>query len=125
MSTCTTSLLGRLLANGKFWLKRARIDAAHLAGDTPGAGPDGCLLADLRIEDGRIRAVLPAGEAPCCAPGLALEGGAVRPLTAEGCIGPGQPADLSLFPPECDRLDIQGGRLATDLPVPSIQCGDA
>jgi len=121
MSTSASCLLGRLLANGKFWLKRARIDAAHLTGDTPAAGPDGVLLADLRIECGRIRAILPAGEAPCCAPGLALDGGAVRPRTAHGRIGPGEPADLSLFPAESEgaseRLDIQGGQM-----VPATVC---
>ena len=122
MSASASCLLGRLLASGKFWLKRARIDAAHLTGDTPAAGPDGVLLADLRIECGRIRAILPAGEAPCCAPGLALDGGVVRPRTADGRIGPDEPADLSLFPAESGsasgRLDIQGGQMVPPAGLP-------
>ncbi len=80
--TVTACGLARIPANGKFWLKNAALD---------GAPP-----ADIRIEDGRIRAVLPAGEAPCCAPGLDLNGGAVRPLAADGRVAAGQPADLSL-----------------------------
>ncbi|MBP2294468.1 hypothetical protein [Azospirillum rugosum] len=118
MGTSTTCLLGRLLANGKFWLKRARIDAAHLAADspaeTPSAGPDGFLLADLRIEQGRIRAILPAGESPCCAPGLCLDGGSVRPLEADGRIGPGLPADLMLVTAEGERLIMQGGQMVSE-----------
>lgn len=117
MGTSTTCLLGRLLANGKFWLKRARIDSAHLAGDppagTPAAAPDGTLLADLRIEGGLIRAVLPAGESPCCAPGLCLDGGAVRPLATAGRIGPGLPADLSLVTADGERLVMQAGQMVS------------
>ncbi|AWK88736.1 hypothetical protein [Azospirillum thermophilum] len=60
--------LSRLPLSGKFWLKRALVDAALLTGDTPPPDPDGRLLADIRVEAGRIRAVLPAGEAPCCSP---------------------------------------------------------
>lgn len=118
MDTSTTCLLGRLLANGKFWLKRARIDAAHLAAghsaDSPPIGPDGFALADLRIEQGRIRAILPAGESPCCAPGLCLDGGAVRPLEADGRIGPGLPADLALVTADGERLVMQGGQMVSE-----------
>ncbi len=107
--------LGRLPANGKFWLKRARVAAADLDldldldGGGPAAGPDGTLLADLRVEEGRIRAVLPAGEAPCCAPGPDLGGAALRPLAADGRIGPGQPADLLLITGDGRRVEIRGG----------------
>ncbi len=121
MGTSTTCLLGRLLSNGKFWLKRARIDAAHLAADSPPlgppVGPDGALLADLRIEQGIIRAILPAGESPCCAPGLCLDGGSVvplnAPLNAGGRIGPGLPADLVLVTADGERLIMQGGQMVS------------
>lgn len=117
MATSTACLLERLLSNGKFWLKRARVDAAHLAPDTPAFGSDRVVLADLRIECGRIRAVLPAGESPCCAPGLCLDGGRVQPLSGAGRIGPGEPAELSLVMEDGTRLDIQGGQM-----VPVTDC---
>ena len=108
MSASTCCLLGRLPANGKFWLKRARIDPSHLPADVGGGTP----FFDIRIEEGRIRAVLPAGEAPCCAPGLDLDGGTVAPLHENGRVGPGQPADLTLTMPQGRRVDMQGGQMA-------------
>lgn len=111
MSGSICCLLGRLPANGKFWLKRACVAAIHLGGDTPPVGPDGCLLADIRIEDGRIRALLPAGESPCCAPGLGLDGGAVEPLSAGGRVAPGEPADLALSMPNGRRVVLRAGRM--------------
>ncbi len=80
-----TCCLARIPANGKFWLKNVALDAAP---------PTGIRIADIRIEDGRIRAVLPAGDSPCCAPGLDLDGRILRPLTPAGRIEAGQPADL-------------------------------
>lgn len=112
MSGSSSGLIKRLTANGKFWLKRARIDPLHraLEGGDGGAG-DGAPLFDIRVEDGMIRAVLPAGGAPCCAPGLDLDGGTVTPLHGQGRIGPGRPADLSLTSPDGRRLDMQGGQM--------------
>lgn len=106
MSTSTCCLFKRLSATGKFWLKRARIDPSHLA-----PGVEGGPLFDIRVEEGVIRAVLPAGEAPCCAPGLDLDGGAVAPLLENGCIGPGRAADLTLTTPQGQRMDMQGGQM--------------
>lgn len=85
--TATACCLARIPANGKFWLKNAALD---------GTPPANIQMADIRIEDGRIRAIIPAGESPCCAPGLDLDGGTVRPLGPEGRIAAGQPADLSV-----------------------------
>lgn len=119
MSASTSCLLARLMASGKFWLKRARIEAPYLAESAPPPGADGALLADLRIEGDRIRAVLPAGEAPCCAPGLCLDGGPVRPRGACRGVAPGQPADLTIFLPDGVRLDIEKGRVVQPDPPPS------
>jgi hypothetical protein len=101
--------LQRIPGNGRYWLRHARIDTAFLTEGMLAYGPDGMALADLRIEEGRIRAVLPAGEAPCCAPGLELRGGIVRPADPEGWIGPGCPADLIVTFPEGRRLDLRAG----------------
>jgi len=92
-----TCCLARIPANGKFWLKNAALD------DAPSA--------DIRIEDGRIRAVIPAGEAPCCAPGLDLDGGAVRPLSPGGRIAAGQPADLSVTLCGGRTVEMHGGHI--------------
>ncbi|WP_186464720.1 hypothetical protein [Azospirillum brasilense] len=120
MSASTSAcLLARLLASGKFWLKRARIASPVLGEGTPPPGADGALLADVRIEGDRIRAVLPAGEAPCCAPGLCLDGGPVRPRGGCAAVGPGQPADLTVILPDGARLDIEQGRVVQPDPPPS------
>ncbi|CAO3435181.1 hypothetical protein [Azospirillum endophyticum] len=74
-----TCCLARIPANGKFWLKNARVH-------------DG--LYDIRIEDGRVRALVPAGESPCCAPGLDLDGGDVRRMDGDGPVMAGDAADL-------------------------------
>ncbi|WP_208852163.1 hypothetical protein [Roseomonas genomospecies 6] len=119
MSASTSCLLARLTASGKFWLKRARIESSDLGDGMPHPGADGTLLADLRIEGDRIRAVLPAGEAPCCAPGLCLDGGPVRPRGACRGVAAGQPADLTVFLPDGLRLDIEKGRVMPPDPPPS------
>ncbi|MBP2301037.1 hypothetical protein [Azospirillum picis] len=85
-----TCCLARIPANGRFWLKNAEVCGG---------------FCDIRIEDGRIRALLPAGDAPCCAPGLDLEGGAVRPLASGGTVEAGEPADL--------WVTLCGGRTVT------------
>ena len=119
MSASTSCLLARLMASGKFWLKRVLIEPSHLGDGTPRPGADGALLVDPRIEGDRIRAVLPAGEAPCCAPGLCLDGGPVRPRGACRGVAPGQPADLTVFLPDGLRLDIENGRVVQPAPPPS------
>ena len=119
MSASTSScLLARLLASGKFWLKRARIDAPDLGEGAPPAGADGALLADVRIEGDRIRAVLPAGEAPCCAPGLCLDGAPVRPRGGCTAVCPGQPADLTVIFSDGERLEMEKGRVVQPVPPP-------
>lgn len=105
----------RLPANGKYWLKRARVlfdpppDAAP--GFTPDALPDGTVLADLRVEEGRIRAILPAGTAPCCSPGIDLDGGRVTAVGGTGALAPGGPADLDLSRPDGTSLVLERGVL--------------
>lgn len=74
-----TCCLARIPANGKFWLKNARVH-------------DG--FRDIRIENGRVRALVAAGESPCCAPGLDLEGGEVRRMGSDEPVTAGDPADL-------------------------------
>lgn len=74
-----TCCLARIPANGKFWLKNARVSEG---------------LRDIRIEDGRVRALVPAGESPCCAPGLDLDGGTVCRIDDGGAVSAGDPADL-------------------------------
>lgn len=96
--------LARIPANGKFWLRNA--------------APDGQPPADIRIEGGRIRAVIPAGEAPCCAPGLDLDGGAVRPLAPAGRVAAGEPADLSVTLCGGRTVEMRGGRMPGLSPAP-------
>jgi hypothetical protein len=91
----------RLPESGRYWLKRARVALADLRdGDLAGrlagdGGADGTALVDIRIEEGRIRAVLPAGVAPCCSPGVWLDGRVVRPA-GEGGLVAGACADLRI-----------------------------
>ncbi|HYH17633.1 MAG TPA: hypothetical protein VD995_03345 [Azospirillum sp.] len=92
----------------KYWLKRARVPLHAVDADGLAADADGTALADVRIEDGRIRAVLPAGEAPCCARGVDLAGGAVRPLAANR-LAPGEPADLVVDCGPGGRVVLRGG----------------
>lgn len=94
----STCCLPRVPANGKFWLKNAVLACGT--------------AVDIRIEDGRIRAVIPAGEAPCCAPGLCLDGGAVCPLGLGQAIGPQQPADLLLTLANGRTVEMRGGQIA-------------
>lgn len=105
----------RLPANGKYWLKRARIRFDPPAADWPAftqsAGDDGTVLADLRIEDGRIRAILPAGSAPCCSPGIDVDGGRAAGVGTGGPLTAGDPADLELSCSGGTRLRIKSGSL--------------
>ena len=96
--TATTCCLARIPPNGKFWLKNALLD---------GVGS-----VDIRIEDGRIRAIIPAGEAPCCAPGLDLNGGAVCPLDDAARVDTGQPADLRVTLCSGRTVEMRAGRIA-------------
>lgn len=103
----------RLPANGKYWLKRARIrfepPAEDMAAFTGGAGDDGTVLADLRIEDGRIRAILPAGTAPCCSPGIDLDGGRAESAGSGRALVSGGSADLELSCPGGTRIFVKSG----------------
>jgi cytosine deaminase len=71
----------------KFWLKKALAPLCLLADPSPevraGADKDGLAFVDLRIEHGRISAVVPGGTAPCCGPGVNLERGQVWPCPAD------------------------------------------
>ncbi|PWC34334.1 hypothetical protein [Azospirillum sp. TSO35-2] len=96
-----TCCLARIPANGKFWLKNARV-------------PDA--LCDIRIEDGRIRALVPAGDSPCCAPGLDLDGGAVRRLDGDGPVEAGGTADLWVTLCSGRTVAMRGGRLEDAVP---------
>ncbi|HYD70139.1 hypothetical protein [Azospirillum sp.] len=99
----------RSFSADKYWLKRARVPVQAVDGAAGlTADPDGTALADVRIEEGRIRAVLPAGEAPCCARGVDLAGGAVRPLAANR-LAPGEPADLIVDCGPGGRVVLRGG----------------
>jgi cytosine deaminase len=71
----------------KYWLKKASVPLSLLA-DPPGdvasgVGRDGLAFVDLRIEHGKISAVLPGGTAPCCGPGVNLDGGQVWPCPVD------------------------------------------
>ncbi|SMH43744.1 hypothetical protein [Azospirillum agricola] len=101
--TAPSCCLARIPANGKFWLKNAALENAPSSGFR---------MADIRIEDGRIRAVIPAGESPCCAPGLDLDGGAVRALAPDGHVGAGQPADLSVTLCGGKVVEMHAGHIA-------------
>lgn len=115
----------RLLATEKYWLKRARVCLAAVS--DAGAelsvrcAGDGSVLADLRIEDGLIRAVLPAGSAPCCCRGVDLEGACVMPLVAGGALCVGGSADL-LIDRGCERLVLRRGALCEDGGVLDVAC---
>lgn len=91
-----TCCLARIPANGKFWLKNARV------------GDD---LRDIRIEDGRVRALVAAGESPCCAPGLDLDGGEVRRMDGEDPVTAGDPADLWVTLCGGRTVPMRAGRL--------------
>jgi len=108
----------RLQTADKYWLKRARACLARIADAAPdlaaGAAADGTVLVDLRIEDGRIRAILPAGGAPCCCRGVDLDGACVVPLEEGACIAPGAPADLLLDRGEGRRLVLRGGAVSSE-----------
>lgn len=103
----------RLPANGKFWLKSARIRFDPPEADRPafsrGVGGDGTVLADLRIEEGRIRAILPAGTAPCCSPGIDLDGGRAEGAGGDVPLAAGNPADLELSCPGGARVRMKCG----------------
>jgi cytosine deaminase len=71
----------------KFWLKKALVPLCLLEDPPPeitaGADADGLAFVDLRIEHGRISAVVPGGTAPCCGPGVNLERGQVWPCPVD------------------------------------------
>jgi cytosine deaminase len=71
----------------KFWLKKALVPLCLLENASPevraGADSDGLAFVDLRIEHGRISAVVPGGTAPCCSPGINLERGQVWPCPVD------------------------------------------
>lgn len=93
-----TCCLARIPANGKFWLKNARVlDGLH----------------DIRIENGHVRALVPAGDSPCCAPGLGLDGGEVCRMADGGPVTPGDPADLWVTLCGGRTVAMRGGRLET------------
>ncbi|MGQ9365235.1 hypothetical protein [Azospirillum sp. ST 5-10] len=86
-------------------MKRARVPGDRIGGAAAGLVPQPgrAVLADIRIEDGAIRAVVPAGGAPCCCRGIDLGGAAVCPLAEDGRIEPGRDADL--------RIDCPAGQV--------------
>jgi len=96
-----TCCLARIPANGKFWLKNAHVH-------------DG--LRDIRIEQGRVRALVPAGESPCCAPGLDLDGGEVRRMDADAPVMAGDPADLWVTLCGGRTVPMRAGKLETSKP---------
>lgn len=108
----------RLLATEKYWLKRARVCLATVPDAAPELGvraaADGSVLADLRIEEGVIRAVLPAGSAPCCCRGVDLDGACVSPLEAGGALSAGASADLLIDRGQGRRLVLRGGAVSTE-----------
>lgn len=91
----------RLPDTGRYWIKQARVVCARLVGvaDTPAAERDGTVLVDIRVEDGRIRAVFPVGTAPCCCPGLSAAGAPVEAACRDGVMAVDGPADLILHLP--------------------------
>lgn len=77
-----TELRGALAASGaRYWLRDARVPAALVAG-APGV-PDAqdLLRLDLRVEEGRVAALAPAGSAP---DGPCLDGGQIWPGLVDG-----------------------------------------
>ena len=108
----------RLLTTEKYWLKRARVCLAMISGTLPelaATAADECsVLADLRIEEGRIRAILPAGSAPCCSRGVDLDGACVVPLKAGGALCAGGPADLVIDHGPGRRVVLRGGAIMAE-----------
>ena len=85
-----------------FWLRRARVHEAFLDAPPGPADREGLILADLRIEAGRIAAIAPAGTAEH---GADLDGGQVWPGFVDahthldkGHIWPRQPNPTGDFP---------------------------
>lgn len=71
----------------KFWLKKATVPLSLVEDPPPEvairAGGDGLATVDLRIEHGKVAAVVPGGTAPCCGPGVTLENGLVWPCPVD------------------------------------------
>jgi cytosine deaminase len=63
-------------AGSRYWLRNARAAAALVQGVEAPADQDGLLRLDIRIEDGRVAALAPAGSAP---DGVDMRGGQVWP----------------------------------------------
>src|ERR1700733_3308972 len=65
------------------WLRNARVPAAVLDGPAAPADGEGLIRLDLRLTDGRIAAIAPAGTAP---EGIDLEQGQVWPCFVDGHV---------------------------------------
>lgn len=107
---------------GKYWLKRARLPSVRLPPPLP-VPPDGegFCLCDVRIECGAVRAVLPAGEAPCCCRGVDLDGARVCPLDPDALMAPGQPADLAIDGGPGRRVRLRAGIIEASGPY-AVAC---
>ncbi len=102
----------------KYWLKRARVPLAMIPDAIPELVArvleDGSVLADLRIECGLIRAVLPAGGAPCCSRSADLDGASLVPLEEGGSLRAGAPADLLVSRGAGRRLVLRKGVVSAE-----------
>lgn len=109
-------------STGKYWLKRARIPAVRLVPPLP-AHPDadGFCLCDVRIECGAVRAVLAAGESPCCCRGVDLDGARVCHLVPDALIRPGVAADLIIDGGPGRRVRLRAGAIDPDSPY-AVAC---
>jgi cytosine deaminase len=80
MSRAMQALRAAVAAGGSaYWLRDARVPAALLA--VPSAAEDGLARIDLRVEQGRIAAIAPAGSAT---EGPSLDGGQLWPGLVDG-----------------------------------------
>lgn len=75
----------RIPQANRFVLSRARVPAEFLAAPVPGARADaeGAMLLDLLIDQGRVAALFPAGQAPDVAPRRDLEGRQLWPAMVD------------------------------------------
>ncbi len=109
-------------SSGKYWLKRARIPLIRLAAPPPSPPDgDGFCLCDVRIECGAVRAVLAAGESPCCCRGIDLDGARVCPLEPDAVIQPGGAADFAIDGGPGRRVRLRAGAIDGDGPY-TVAC---